>query len=180
MRVAVYCGSRPGRGDHYLAAARALGTELARQGLGLVYGGARHGLMGAVADGVLAGGGEAIGVMPLQLDRQEFPHHGLTRLEKVDGMHARKARMIELADAFIALPGGLGTLEELFEVWTWSAISIHHKPMGVLEVDGYWAPLLAALEGMEGEGFIDGGIRRRLIVESDASRLLGALQPPKP
>ncbi|MBF3199764.1 TIGR00730 family Rossman fold protein, partial [Pseudomonas aeruginosa] len=135
--VCVFCGASPGASPVYQEAAVALGRHLAERGLTLVYGGGAVGLMGTVADAALAAGGEVIGIIPQSLQEAEIGHKGLTRLEVVDGMHARKARMAELADAFIALPGGLGTLEELFEVWTWGQLGYHAKPLGLLEVNGF-------------------------------------------
>src|SRR5690606_16556524 len=127
---------------------------LAQQGITLVYGGGAVGLMGIVADAALAAGGEVIGVIPQSLQRSEIGHPGLTRLEVVDGMHARKARMNELADAFIALPGGLGTLEELFEVWTWGQLGYHRKPLGLLEVNGFYSKLIGFLDHLVDERFV--------------------------
>lgn len=132
----------------------ALGRHLAERGLTLVYGGGAVGLMGTVADAALAAGGEVIGIIPQSLQEAEIGHKGLTRLEVVDGMHARKARMAELADAFIALPGGLGTLEELFEVWTWGQLGYHAKPLGLLEVNGFYDPLLTFLDHLVDERFV--------------------------
>ena len=128
--ICVFCGARPGHDPAHAAAAVTLGRTLAEQGIRLVYGGGAVGLMGIVADAALAAGGEVIGIIPQSLEHSEIGHSGLTRLEVVDGMHARKARMAELSDAFIALPGGLGTLEELFEVWTWGQLGYHQKPLG--------------------------------------------------
>src|SRR5579875_1121481 len=145
-RLCVFCGSSPGHDPRYLATARAVGERLARAGLGIVYGGGRVGLMGALADAALAAGGEVIGVIPHALAARELAHQGLTALHVVATMHERKARMSELADAFLVLPGGLGTLEELFEVWSWAQLGVHRKPCGVLDVAGYWQPLLALVE----------------------------------
>src|SRR6516165_7688223 len=142
-RVCVFCGSSPGANPSYLAMARALGRELAGRGLGLVYGGASVGLMGAVADGALSGGGEVVGVIPGALEAKELAHRGLSCLEVVASMHERKARMAELADGFIALPGGMGTLEEMAEILTWAQLGLHRKACALLDVDGYWEPLVA-------------------------------------
>jgi uncharacterized protein (TIGR00730 family) len=145
-RVAVYCGSADGNLPIYLAEARALGARIASAGLGLVYGGANVGLMGAVADAALAAGAEVIGVLPEVLSGREIAHAGLTRLELVSTMHERKARMAELADAFLILPGGFGTLEELLEVVTWAQLKLHHKPVIAINTAGYWNGLLAFLD----------------------------------
>src|ERR1700722_225026 len=145
-RVAVYCGSADGNDPAYLAEARALGTAIAAAGLGLVYGGAKAGLMGAVADAALAGGAEVIGVLPDVLSGKEIAHTGLTRLELVSTMHERKSRMAELADAFLILPGGFGTLEELLEVVTWAQLKLHSKPVIAINTAGYWNGLLAFLD----------------------------------
>ncbi|MEO7096869.1 MAG: TIGR00730 family Rossman fold protein [Polyangiales bacterium] len=154
-RLCVFCGSRPGQRSTYLDDARRLGQTLAEQGIGLVYGGAHVGLMGAVADAAMAAGGEVIGVIPQTLVAREVAHRGLTQLHVVATMHERKAKMAELSDGFIALPGGLGTLEELFEVVTWAMLSIHDKPIGVLDTDGYWTSLFTFLTRAANEGFVD-------------------------
>jgi uncharacterized protein (TIGR00730 family) len=154
-RICVFCGSRPGLRATYLNDARTLGETLAELRLGLVYGGAHVGLMGAVADAAMANGGEVIGVIPEALVAREVAHRGLTELHVVKTMHERKAKMAELSDAFIALPGGLGTLEELFEVVTWAMLAIHEKPIGVLDTDGYWDSLFTFLTRAANEGFID-------------------------
>lgn len=179
-RVAVYCASNDGARPEYLEQAKALGTMLAQRGLTLVYGGGRVGLMGALADAALAAGGEVIGVIPHGLVQREVAHHGLTALRVVDSMHERKAMIAELADAFITLPGGLGTLEEFFETWTWAQLGVHQKPIGLLDVAGYWAPLLALLEHVDAEGFLRGTPREWLVVSDDASSMLTRLQSFKP
>lgn len=176
QRVAVYCASNAGARPEYLACARALGALLAQRGLTVVYGGGRVGLMGALADAALAAGGEVIGVMPHGLVQREVAHHGLTTLRVVDSMHDRKAMIAELADAFITLPGGVGTLEEFFEAWTWAQLGVHQKPIGLLDVAGYWAPLLALLEHVDAEGFLRGNPREWLVVSDDASSMLAQLQ----
>ena len=176
QRVAVYCASNDGARPEYLAGARALGTLLAQRGLTVVYGGGRVGLMGALADAALAAGGEVIGVIPHGLVQREVAHHGLTALRVVDSMHERKAMIAQLADAFITLPGGLGTLEEFFETWTWAQLGVHQKPIGLLDVAGYWAPLLALLEHVDAEGFLRGNPREWLVVSDDASSMLAQLQ----
>ncbi|HTL13649.1 MAG TPA: TIGR00730 family Rossman fold protein, partial [Thermomonas sp.] len=152
--LCVYCGSNAGSDPAYAALARTLGTRLARDGIALVYGGGNVGLMGIVADAVLAGGGEVVGVIPQQLVDWEVAHQGVTRLEVVDSMHTRKARMFELADGFVALPGGIGTLDELFEIWTWAVLGLHGKPIGMLDGVGYWGPILASLDHMVATGFL--------------------------
>lgn len=174
-RVCVFCGSAKGRHAAYARAARALGAAMVRRGLGLVYGGGGIGLMGVVADEVLARGGEAVGVIPRRLARKEVAHPGLTRLHVVSSMHARKARMAELADAFVAMPGGLGTLEELAEVLTWAYLGIHRKPTGLLDVAGYWRPLVALLDHAVEEGFLRPEHRELLIVDRSPARLLDRL-----
>jgi hypothetical protein len=152
--VAVYCGSAVGSNPAYLAEARALGAAIAAAGLGLVYGGTNIGLMGAVADAALAGGAHAIGVLPELLADREIAHDGLTEFVLVSTMHERKARMAELADAFIVLPGGYGTLEELLEVVTWAQLGLHAKPCIVINTAGYWDGLLAFLDSAVAAGFI--------------------------
>lgn len=180
QRVAVYCASNDGVRPEYLECARALGTSIAQRGLTVVYGGGRVGLMGALADAAMAAGGEVIGVMPHGLVQREVAHHGLTALRIVDSMHERKAMIAELADAFITLPGGLGTLEEFFETWTWAQLGVHQKPIGLFDVSGYWAPLLALLEHVDAEGFLRGNPREWLVVNDDASSMLTQLQAFQP
>ncbi|MBN2192193.1 MAG: TIGR00730 family Rossman fold protein [Polyangiaceae bacterium] len=154
MRVAVYCGARTGHDPRHSAAAAAFGNALAEQAFGLVYGAGSVGLMGILANAVLGGGGEVIGVIPETLATVELLHPGLTQTHVVADMHARKALMAALADAFVALPGGYGTLEELFEVVTWAQLGLHHKPVYVLDVAGYYAPLAALLDHMVVGGFV--------------------------
>ncbi len=175
QRVCVFCGSNPGRSPSHLQAATAFGQALSARGLGLVYGGGAVGLMGALADAVLAAGGEAIGVIPQGLLEREVGHRGLSELHVVDSMHTRKRTMAELSDAFVALPGGLGTLEELFEVLTWAQLGIHAKPCGLLDVGGFYAPLLAVLDHMEREQFIRREHRVLLTVETSIDALLDRL-----
>lgn len=146
--VGVFCGSSSGRGDRYVGAARALGALLAEERLALVYGGGKVGLMGELADACLAAGGHVVGVIPTGLFRREVAHRGVSELHEVASMHERKALMYDRADAFIALPGGLGTLDELAEVATWSQLGLHAKPLVLLDVDGFWAPFVALLDGM--------------------------------
>jgi len=152
--VCVYCGSSIGTRTVYAQQAAALGTRLSNEGLALVYGGGNVGLMGIVADAALAAGGEVTGVIPEQLVGWEVAHEGLTRLEIVATMHERKARMFDLSDAFVALPGGFGTLDEMFEMLTWRQLGLGDKPCAFLDVDGYFAPLMAMLDRMLQEGFL--------------------------
>jgi len=175
-RVCVFCGSSSGESPVYLEAATRVGEILAREGLGLVYGGSRVGLMGRLADSVLEHGGEVIGVIPRALVNREVAHGGLTELRIVGSMHERKAVMAELSDAFIALPGGLGTLEELFEVVTWSQLGLHQKPSGVLDVRGYYQPLIAFLDHAVNEGFLATQHRRMIMLEEDPDALVARLR----
>ncbi len=176
QRVAVYCASNDGAHPAYLESARTFGTLLASRGHAIVYGGGRTGLMGALADAALAAGGEVIGIMPHALVQREVAHHQLTALHIVESMHERKAMIADLADGFVALPGGLGTLEELFETWTWAQLGVHRKPVGVLNVHAYWAPLLTMLAHVEAEGFLRGMPLSWLQVHDDPAALLDALQ----
>ena len=152
--VCVFCGSRPGARPEYLEAGRQLGAELARRGLTLVYGGASVGIMGAVADAALAAGGTVVGVMPGFMNAKEIGHKGLTELHSVGSMHERKALMAERSDAFVALPGGFGTLDELFEIVTWAQLGLHRKPMGLLDTKGFFQPLVALARHLAAEGFV--------------------------
>jgi uncharacterized protein (TIGR00730 family) len=171
-RVCVFCGSYSGVRAEYAAAARATAAALVEAGLELVYGGGRVGLMGIVADEVLRLGGSAVGVIPRALKSREVGHDGLTELHVVDTMHARKAMMADLADAFIALPGGLGTIEEIFEISTWSQLGMHRKPCGFLDVEGYYGTLAAFLDHATHEGFIRPQIRAAALFEPDPKALL--------
>ena len=180
QRVLVFCGSSPGRVPDYLHAATALGGELAAQGLGLVYGGAQVGAMGAVADAVLAGGGEVIGVIPQMLVDKEVAHTGLTDLRVVGSMHERKALMESLADGIVALPGGFGTLEELFEILTWAQLGIHAKPVGLLNGNGYWDRLLAFIDHMVDERFLRAEQRDALLVADSPGALVAQLRDHQP
>jgi uncharacterized protein (TIGR00730 family) len=175
-RVCVYCGSRSGRADRFSEAAEGLGRLLAGRGIGVVYGGASVGLMGAVADAALAAGGEVFGVIPDRLFGGEVAHGGLTELHVVDSMHERKALMSELADAFVALPGGYGTIEEVVEAATWTQLGIHDKPVGLLDVDGYFDFLLRFLDRAVTEGFVSPANRALIHSSDDASRLLDHLE----
>jgi len=175
MRLCVFSGSSPGRSPAYADAARDLGDALARSGIGLVYGGASVGLMGVIADAAQAAGGEVIGVMPRSLMEKEIGHPGLTDLRVVGSMHERKALMAELSDGFIALPGGAGTLEELFEVWTWAQLGHHRKPCALYNVEGYYDALAAFLDQTVEERFVKQAHREMLIVERDLDALLAAI-----
>ena len=175
QRVAVYCGSSSGHDPVFVAEAFALGSGLAAAGLGLVYGGANAGLMGAVADAALAAGAEVIGVLPQVLAGREIAHDGLTRLEQVLTMHERKARMAELADAFLILPGGYGTLDEMMEAVTWAQLRLHDKPCILINTAGYWNGLLAFLDSAVAAGFLKAQNRALLLVAGSAAEALGLL-----
>lgn len=174
--VCVYCGASPGHDPLYAEAARALGREMAQQTLALVYGGGHVGLMGIIADAVLEAGGEVTGVIPKALMDTEVGHNRLTRLLVVKDMHERKALMAEHANGFIAMPGGLGTLEELFEAMTWAQLGFHEKPVGLLNVNGFYDPLIAFLSQLEQEGFLRAEHRHLLINENEPSALLERLR----
>ncbi|MET0772066.1 MAG: TIGR00730 family Rossman fold protein [Candidatus Limnocylindrales bacterium] len=181
--VAVFCGSLPGRDPVFLERARSLGALLAERGITLVYGGGRVGLMGAVADGALGGGGRVVGVIPRGLVDRELAHRGLADIRVTTSMHERKATMADLSDAFIALPGGAGTLDELFEAWTWTMLGIHTKPCALLDVAGFYAGLRQHVEHMVRSGFIESVQVAGLLVDDDAGRLLDRLaawQAPAP
>jgi uncharacterized protein (TIGR00730 family) len=171
-RICVFCGSNHGASPVYARAAARVGALLAGRGLTLVYGGGQVGLMGVLADSALAAGGRVIGVIPQALEDRELGHAGLTELRVVSSMHERKALMAELADGFIALPGGIGTMEEWFEVWTWGQLGIHAKPLGLLDVEGYFDPLHAFLDHMVTEGFLAPAHRSMALVEEDPEVLL--------
>jgi len=180
-RICVFCGSSVGTDPTYRLLAAELGRTVARRGVGVVYGGGRVGLMGVVADAALAEGGEVIGVIPQSLMDRELGHAGLTELHVVDSMHARKALMAELADGFVALPGGLGTLEELFEVWTWAQLGMHGKPCGLLDTGGFFAPLVVFLDHLVTNGFVGATHRAMLTVATSPEELLvrfAAYTPP--
>ena len=180
-RVCVFCGSRNGTRDQYVAAARRTGEALARRGIGLVYGGGGIGLMGVLADAAVSAGGEVIGVIPEALMAREVAHRGLPDLRVVASMHERKALMAELADAFVALPGGFGTLEEFCEALTWAQLGIHRKPCGLLNVEGFFDPLLSLFDHAVRERFVSPDHRSLVVVEEDPERLLDALsrwEPP--
>ncbi|HMV99972.1 MAG TPA: TIGR00730 family Rossman fold protein [Acidobacteriota bacterium] len=171
-RICVFCGSNPGTNPAYVEAAVTVGTLLASRQIGLVYGGGHVGMMGTIADAVLARGGEAIGVIPVALAEKEVEHKGLTRLHVVKSMHERKALMADLADGFIALPGGFGTFEEYCEIITWAQLGFHHKPCGLLNVAGYYNHLLAMIDHGVDQQFIRPVHRQLVIDDTDAERLL--------
>ncbi|MEO8166209.1 MAG: TIGR00730 family Rossman fold protein [Betaproteobacteria bacterium] len=188
--MCVFCGSQPGARDNYALAAQSLAAALAHRGLGLVYGGGNVGMMGVLADAMLQASGTVIGVIPRALVAKEVAHRGVTELRVVDTMHQRKAMMNELSDAFVALPGGFGTLEELFEILTWAQLGIHGKPCAILNVSGYYDGLMAMLDHAVAERFLRPAHRELLIVDTDASALLqrldaialaqAAIRPPMP
>ncbi len=180
--LCVFCGSSSGWNTDYITAAGHMGRRIAERGLTLVYGGAKVGLMGAVADAALNAGGEVIGVLPEALQRKELAHTGLTRLEVVSSMHERKARMAELSDGFIALPGGAGTLEEIFEIWTWGQLGFHGKPAGFLNVAGYYDKLAEFLDHTVTEAFVKPVHRDMLMFDDNPETLLdgmAAYTPPR-
>jgi len=173
--VCVFCGASSGSRSAYAEAARSFGATLAQRGIGLVYGGGRVGLMGAVADGALTAGGEAIGVIPQELVDRELAHSGLTELHIVGSLHERKALMADLSDAFVALPGGFGTLDELMEQLTWAQLGLHAKPVGLLDVAGYWGPLIALARHATEEGFVRESDLAAITVGDAAGLLLDRL-----
>jgi uncharacterized protein (TIGR00730 family) len=176
--ICVYCGANPGASPRYAEAARALGRALVEENIALVYGGGNVGLMGTIADEVLRLGGEVTGVIPAALVEREVGHTGLTRQFIVKDMHERKAMMAQLADGFIAMPGGMGTLEELFEMLTWSQLGIHAKPVGLLNVDGFYDALMGFIGHASGQGFIRPQHAALMLVESDPQALLRRLRSP--
>jgi uncharacterized protein (TIGR00730 family) len=173
--LCVYCGSRAGARPAYTAVAQQLGASVGRRGWGLVYGGGRVGLMGTVADAALSAGAHVAGVIPESLMRWEVGHTGLSELKVVQTMHERKQAMAERADAFVALPGGIGTFEELFEVWTWRHLGYLQQPIGLLDIDGYYEPLLAFLRHTASEGFVNEAQMSMLIARTEVESLLDAL-----
>jgi uncharacterized protein (TIGR00730 family) len=179
-RVCVFCGSSPGARPAYAGAAEELARLLVAEGIGLVYGGGSVGLMGKLADAVLAEGGEAIGVMPEALVAREIAHRGLSELRVVGSMHERKAVMVDLGDAFVALPGGLGTVEELFEVYTWAQLGLHRKPCGLLDVEGYYEGIARFLAHAVEERFLPEEHRAMLIVEHEPRAMLERLKRFRP
>jgi len=181
-RLCVFAGSSHGADPAYAEAARGLAAVLVERDIGMVYGGAQSGLMGVTADAVLEGGGEVVGVIPTGLGEREIAHPGLSDLQMVSTMHERKARMAELAGAFVALPGGLGTLDELIEVVTWNQLGIHAKPVGLLDVAGYWEPLAAVVDHAADQGFVSYGDSQVLLRDPEPAALLDAMvawRPPR-
>ncbi|MEO8875024.1 MAG: TIGR00730 family Rossman fold protein [Polyangiaceae bacterium] len=177
-RICIFCGSNAGTKPEYAMAARALGSAIGKKNWSLVYGGASVGLMGIVANAALEAGGNVIGVIPNFMMQREVGHHDLSELHVVSTMHERKAKMAELSDAFVALPGGLGTLEELFEVWTWRYLGLHQKPLGLFDVGGYFSHLVAFLDGGQNAGFVSESARAMLFVENEVDALLARLAAP--
>jgi uncharacterized protein (TIGR00730 family) len=175
-RIAIYCGSKSGNRSQFTLDVQKLGEVIAKENIEVVYGGGRVGLMGVLANAVLAQGGRVTGVIPTGLFTNEVAHTELTDLITVEDMHARKAKMIQLSDGFIALPGGLGTLDEFFEVWTWCQLGIHNKPVGILNIDGYYDALLTFLNQMVGCGFLDAVFLEQLYVDTDSERLIQKLR----
>jgi uncharacterized protein (TIGR00730 family) len=179
-RICVYCGSNPGRDARYGEAAEAVGRDLASRGIGVVYGGGDVGLMGTVADAAMRAGGEVVGVIPKALVDREIGHRGLTELHVVGSMHERKLLMADLADAFVALPGGVGTLEELIEVFTWTQLGLHRKPCAVLDVGGYYQHLIAFLDHAVSEGFLTPEHRGTLLEVGEPEDLVPAFEAWEP
>ena len=173
--ICVYCGSRPGADPAFADTAAQVGQWIGERGGQLVYGGGRAGLMGVVADATLAAGGRVVGVIPRTLVEREHAHRGCTELHVVETMHERKRIMAERADAFVALPGGIGTFEELFETWTWRQLGYHDKPIGVLNQDGYYDPMLRFIDHSVGSGFMDGNQLRLIETDAQWQRLLETL-----
>lgn len=178
--ICVFCAANPGAHPRYVTQAQAMGRFLATSGRRLVYGGGRTGLMGALAEGALAAGGEVVGIMPRHLVDREVAHTGLSQLHVVGSMHERKALLADLSDGFLAMPGGLGTMEELFEVWTWGQLGLHRKPYGLFEVEGFFAPLLAFLDHAVTEGFIRQEYRDLLVVDDDPAALVARMEGIEP
>jgi uncharacterized protein (TIGR00730 family) len=181
--IACFCGARDGKNPKYREAAAALGREMAKRGQSLVYGGGSLGMMGALADAVIDAGGQVTGVIPHGLARREFAHPRITTMHRVDTMHERKALMEKLSDAFIALPGGFGTLDELFEITTWAQIGLHEKPIGLLDTEGYWEGLHTQVERALKDGFVAEHLENLLVVEREPIALLDRLVnhvPPPP
>ncbi|HKY63578.1 MAG TPA: TIGR00730 family Rossman fold protein [bacterium] len=180
QRLCIFCGSSPGNSPAFQQAAENLAETMAQSGIGLVYGGAQVGLMGSIADACLKRGVEVVGIIPGALFPREIPHQGLTQLHVVDSMHERKQKMYELSDAFVALPGGIGTLEELFEILTWGQLGLHAKPCGLLNVQGYYDKMLEFLDGAVGHGFLKAKHRALLLSDPEPARLLKKLQEYRP
>jgi uncharacterized protein (TIGR00730 family) len=179
--LCVYCGSGLGIDSRHLAAARELGRRMAERRMRLVYGGARIGLMGALADAALGAGGEVVGILPGHLDKTELGHRGATELHIVGSMHERKNKMFEMSDAFAVLPGGFGTLDEAFEILTWRKLGLHDKPVFLLDIAGYWRPFLALVDHLVGQGFASPADRRLYAVVSSIEELISAIESaPRP
>lgn len=176
MKVAIYCGSAEGKSPDYVYGVKALGEYLARQGVDVVYGGGNVGLMGVIANAALQAGGKVIGVIPTHLESKEIAHTGLTELHVVANMHERKAKMSELSDAFVALPGGVGTLEEIFEVWTWGQLGLHGKPLAFYNINGFYDPLFTMMESMHQAGFVKQSYIDMAIKVSTPEDLISAFQ----
>lgn len=174
--ISVFCGSSNGNNENFTKQATLIGKTIANRGYGVVYGGAHVGLMGAVADGALSQGGEVIGVIPEFLKQKELEHHSLSQIYVVETMHERKAKMNELCDGIIALPGGYGTMEELFEMLTWAQLALHKKPVALHNVNGFYDPLIALSETMIDNGFLKEEYRNLLLVDSDAEKLLDKME----
>lgn len=174
--ICVFCAANPGVQPVYAERARDMGRFLATSGRRVVYGGGRTGLMGALAEGALEAGGEVVGIMPRHLVDREVAHTGLTTLHVVDSMHERKALLAELSDGFLAMPGGLGTMEELFEIWTWGQLGLHRKPYGLLQVEGFFSPLLSFLDHAVDEGFVSRQNRDLLVVDTDPASLVARME----
>ncbi len=175
-RIAVFCGSSPGSDPHFEATASELGLKLAAENIELVYGGAKVGLMGAVADGALSGSGKVIGVLPTFLKAKEIAHDGLTKLILVETLHERKTRMNELSDGVIAMPGGFGTLEEYFEMLTWGQLGLHKKPMGILNINGYYDELIRFMDTMVEKGLLKKMNRKMVLTSDDIDDLLNKMK----
>lgn len=176
MKIAIYCGSAEGSSPDYVNSVKALGEYLAQQGVDVVYGGGNVGLMGIIANAALQAGGKVVGVIPTHLASKEIAHTGLTELHLVANMHERKAKMSELADAFVALPGGVGTLEEMFEVWTWGQLGLHDKPCAFYNIKGFYDPLFTMLESMQRAGFVKQSYIDMVIKVSTPEALVSAFQ----
>lgn len=178
--ICIYCGSNPGTRPEYIEQAQVFSRMLARRGIRVVYGGASVGIMGAIADAALAEGGTVVGVIPQSLVDREVAHDGLTQLIVTNSMHERKARMADLSDAFVALPGGIGTLEEIFEIWTWSQLGLHEKPCGLLNIGGYYDSLERFLDETVVNGFLGPGHRSMLLTADTGEGILGAFEAYEP
>lgn len=182
MRLCVFCGSKSGDDPAFMEGAIALGHEMARRGIEMVYGGGRVGMMGTIADAVMEAGGDAIGVIPRALRKLELAHPGISQLHVVGSMHERKKVMADLSDGFITLPGGFGTMEEFFETVTWSLLGIHHKPCGIVNTAGYFDPLLELIDGFISHSFASAEHRRLIVADDDPIRLLDRIidyRPPR-